>query len=82
MLALVPEAVKMSHSLTRLSFPPVASMNCGAPPLVSWKAGSATLSKHNVGLCHDTIHEKKIFLAYLLNPTLFNDHAILHRCSP
>ena len=25
--------------------------------------------------------KKKIFLAYLLNPTLFNDHAILHRCS-
>lgn len=37
---LVPEAVKISQSFTRLSFPPVASMKCGALPLVSWKAGS------------------------------------------
>lgn len=30
-----PEAVKMSHSFTRLSFPPEASKKCGADPLVS-----------------------------------------------
>lgn len=31
----IPEAVKISQSFTRLSFPPVASMKCGELPLVS-----------------------------------------------
>ena len=35
-----PEAVKMSHSFTRLSFPPEASKKWGADPLVSWNVGS------------------------------------------
>ena len=34
-IVLIPDAVKISQSFTRLSFPPVASMKCGALPLVS-----------------------------------------------
>ena len=43
-----PEAVKMSHSFTRLSFPPEASKKCGADPLVSWDVGSKNNSLDKV----------------------------------